>query len=80
MKEAMGIKRCCKVITQLKKLFISWRRETETVLFKIFGDNKNGKLFLIKTDKDVNKFSKVHTINILTEGTNRGIDFIQELI
>ncbi|WP_055666029.1 hypothetical protein [Desnuesiella massiliensis] len=66
-------------IEEMNKSFISWRRETETVLIEIYGDNRKSKIFLLKTDKDVNKFSKFNTIGILTEALNSGVDFIQQI-
>lgn len=66
-------------IEEMNKSFISWRRETETVLIQTCGDNRKSKMFLLKTDKDVNKLSKLNTIDILTEALNSGVDFIQQI-
>lgn len=66
-------------IEEMNQLFISWRKETESSLIETFEDNTKSKMFLLKTDREVSKFSKVATIDILTEAINNGIDFIQEL-
>lgn len=67
-------------IEEMNKTFISWRQETGIVLSEVFSNTKDSKLFLVKTDKPINNFSKVDTINILIEGTNTGIDFIIDLV
>jgi len=66
-------------IEEMNKAFISWRRETELVLIEVCGDNRKSKMFFLKTDKDINKFSKLETISIITEAINSGVALIQEI-
>lgn len=66
-------------IEKMSESFNLWRKETEVVLNKIFGDNKKSKMFMLKTDCTINKVSKMNTKNILIESINNGIIFIEQI-
>lgn len=66
-------------IEEMSECFISWRRKTETILREVFEDNIKSKMFLLKTENTINKFSKVDTKKTLIESINNGIAFIQQI-
>lgn len=66
-------------IEEMKKNYNKWVSKTETILRKIFKENQKSKEFLFNAEVIVNKFSKIETENILTQGIENGIKFLEIL-
>lgn len=66
-------------IEEMNKVVVSWKSKTKMILNEVFEDNKKSKIFIVKTDVAINKFSKIDTRNRLMESVNNGINFIKEI-
>ncbi|MCT4619203.1 MAG: hypothetical protein N4A62_07420 [Marinisporobacter sp.] len=66
-------------IAEMEKSYNQWVRGTEAILRQIFKNNQKTKEFLFNVERNINKFSKIESQNMLSEGIESGIKFLQIL-
>lgn len=77
--KTIGFLKTNQSIEEMKASFNEWVSKTEIILIQIVKEKQKIKEFSFNTDRSINRFSKIETRNMLTEGIENGIKFLEIL-